>query len=146
MRNIYLLILILVLSGAFLNSCIYFDEPEKFKRPDWVGDKLYTQVRAEEDLTRFAECLKILGMDTILNVSGSFTVFAPSDDAVSRFLAENQFSSVSDIPKDKLEEIVEFHIIQNPWTLLQLRQLNMDGWIDPSATWSVPNAYKRQTI
>jgi uncharacterized surface protein with fasciclin (FAS1) repeats len=146
MRNLYLLILILVLSGVFLNGCVDYNEHEKFIRPDWVGDKLYTQVTAEEDLTRFAECLRILGLDTILNVSGSFTIFAPSDDAVNRFLVENQYSSIADIPKDKLEEIVEFHIIQNPWTLLQLRQLNVHGWIDPLNPWSVPNAYKRQTL
>ena len=139
-------ILVLLLLGISLDSCLLYSEHEKYVRPDWAGEKLYTQVTKEEDLTLFAECLRIVGLDTILDVSGSFTIFAPSDDAVNQFLFENHYPSVSEIPEDILDEIVEFHIIQNPWTLLQLRQLGISGWVDPSDQGSVPNAYKRQTL
>lgn len=127
-------------------GCTDIYEMEKYNRPSWLAGKLYTQVAAEEDLTRFAECLRLTGYDTILDVSGSFTVFAPSDEAMDHFLATNQYSSVSEIPGEELKKIVKFHIIQNPWSLLQLQSLNLDGWVDPFDENSRPNAYKRQTL
>jgi len=146
MRFFKFLIFVLAISGIFIEGCEEFNEHEKYDKPNWIGGKLYTEVAAQEDLTKFAECLRIVGLDTIIDVSGSWTVFAPSDAAIDRFLTENHYTSISDIPKNELEEIVEFHIIQNPWTLLQLHTLNIYGWIDPSNPENKPNAYKHQTL
>lgn len=146
MRIFKFLILVITVSGIFFEGCTDYNDHDKYKRPDWLAGKLYTVVSEQEDLTKFAECLRIIGLDTIINVSGCYTIFAPTDEAMDQFLAENQYTSVSDIPKDELEKITEFHIIQNPWTLRQLQELNINGWVDPSDPWSNANAYKRQTL
>jgi len=138
--------LIFAVSGVFFEGCVKYYDHEKYERPDWLPGKLYTAVETQEDLTKFAECLRTVGLDTILNVSGCWTVFAPTDEAMNQYLAENQYASISDIPKDKLERLTKFHIIQNPWTLDQLQTLSVYGWTDPLIPWSNPNAYKRQTM
>lgn len=137
---------ILVTFAILCAGCEEYSTHEKYRRPDWLPGKLYTAVESRDDLTLFAECLRLTGLDTILDVSGSFTVFAPTDDAMEAFLAENQYASVSDIPLKTLEKITEFHIIQNPWTLLQLQNLSAFGWRTGENNNSNTYAYKRQTI
>jgi uncharacterized surface protein with fasciclin (FAS1) repeats len=132
----------------FLVSCI--KEEDKYQRPEWLAGKLYDQVVAQEDLTAFARALEITGYDTIINTSGSFTVFSPTNQAVEEFLSENpQYGdSLENIPKPELEKLVKYHIIQNPWSKTQLQSLNQRGWIteDDDPIYSKPWAYKRQTL
>ncbi len=137
---------ILVTLAILCAGCEEYSTHEKFKRPDWLPGKLYTAVESREDLTLFAECLRLAGLDTILDVSGSFTVFAPTDEAMETFLAEHQYAGVSDIPLPMLEHITEFHIIQNPWTLEQLQTLSANGWRTGDNNNGNTYAYKRQTI
>jgi len=119
---------------------------DKYKRPDWLPGKLYTAVSVQKNLSLFAECLRLTGLDTIIGVAGSWTVFAPTDDAMRQYLSENNYSGVSNIPKGELLRIIKFHIIQDPWSLNQLKTLGSDGWriVDDKKTNSY--AYKRQTI
>lgn len=142
------IILRLLLAGIFLNSCVDIYELDKYKHPDWLAGKLYTQVAGEENLKQFAECLRLTGYDTILDLSGSFTVFAPSDEAFTQYfiLHPEYGNSVSGIPDAKLQELVQFHIIQNAWSRAQLQRLDIGGWIDPTDPESEPRAYKRQTL
>lgn len=131
---------------SLLVGCEKFSEQEKFQRPDWLPGKLYTAVSVQENLTMFSECLRLTGLDTILDVSGSWSVFAPTNEAMKQYLAENKYASISDIPLDELERITEFHIIQNPWSLEQLQNLSAFGWRTKDDANSYSYAYKRQTI
>lgn len=127
-------------------SCEEIYEQEKYQKPDWLEGKLFTQIETQENLTLFAEALSRIGLDTIINTAGSFTVFAPSDEAMNSYLSEKGFADVQSIPIKELERIVRYHIIQNAWSRAQLQRLDITGWIDPSDEKSKPYAYKRQTI
>ena len=137
-----------ILAGIFLTTCVDIYELEKYQSPKWLEGKLYTQISTREDLSTFGKCLELTGYDTLLNISGSYTVFAPSNDAFNQFFNENPeyASDVTNIPYDELLRIVRFHIIQNAWSKAQLQKLDIGGWIDPSDPDSEPNAYKRQTL
>ena len=139
-----LLILGIILS--LCAGCEKLSEQDIYKRPDWLPGKLYTTVSVQENLTLFTECLQLTGLDKIIDVSGSWTVFAPNDEAMKQYLSENHYSGISDIPKDELERIAKFHIIQNPWSLEQLKILNVNGWRTDKGTSSTSYAYKRETI
>jgi uncharacterized surface protein with fasciclin (FAS1) repeats len=138
----FLLGILLILSLG----CEKFADQEKFRRPDWLAGKLYSTVKAQENLNLFDECLRLTGKDTILNKSGSWSVFAPTDEAIKEYLLENHYDSVSDIPYIELENLTEFHIVQNPWTLEQLQTLSASGWrSEGEENWD-SYAFKRQTI
>ncbi|NQU84830.1 MAG: fasciclin domain-containing protein [Mariniphaga sp.] len=139
------MLLVVILFGLLM-GCEKFNVYDKYKRPDWLPGKLYTTVSVQENLTMFDECLQLTGLDTIIDVSGSWSVFAPTDEAMSQFLSENQYASISDIPFDELEKITKFHIIQNPWSLEQLQSLSVNGWRTGDDTNWDSYAYKRQTI
>ena len=124
------------------------DQPSKYDRPEWLEGKVYTQVKGEDDLSTFAYCLELTGYDQIVDVSGSYTVFAPTDEAFSRFFQENpSYNSVDNMPVDELSEIVKYHLVQNPWSKVQLRSLDVYGWIDTlDINNNEPKGFKRETL
>lgn len=131
---------------TLFTGCEKLSDHEKYQRPDWLPGKLYTAVAEQENLTLFAECLRLAGLDTLIDVSGSYTVFAPTDEAMEQFLTEHQYANPSAIPPEELERLTEFHIIQNPWTLEQLQILSAYGWRTGEGANGNSYAYKRKTI
>jgi uncharacterized surface protein with fasciclin (FAS1) repeats len=140
------ILLLTVTLFLLIISCENLTEQDIYKRPAWLPGKLYTTVSVQENLTLFTECLRLSGLDKILDVSGSWSVFAPTDEAMKQFLAENKYTGISDIPLDELEKIAEFHIIQNPWSLEQLQSLGVNGWKTGDDDKSNPYAFKRETM
>ena len=143
-HNTYLLLLGILFSLCM--GCEKLTDQDIYKRPDWLPGKLFTTVSVQENLNMFTECLRLTGLNKILDVSGSWTVFAPTDEAMKQYLSENQYTSISDIPLDELEKIAKFHIIQNPWSLEQLKILGANGWRTANNANSNSYAYKRETI
>jgi len=121
---------------------------DKYVRPEWLAGKLYTQIKTKPELSTFAELLHVSGYDTIIDVSGSYTVFAPSNDAFKTYFQENsKYKSVADIPKAEVIKIVKYHLVQNPWSKKQLRSLDIYGWIDTlDLSNNLPKGYKRETL
>ncbi len=140
---IFLAFLLFVFSSCRDDSYI-----DKYARPEWLSGKVYTQLKGQPDLATFAKCLELTGYDDILDVSGTYTVFAPTDEAFNLFFQQNSsYKKVEDIPLDILNDLVKYHIVQNPWSKNQLRSLDVYGWIDPKdLTNSEPKGYKRETL
>ena len=127
-------------------GCEDFTGREIYKRPDWLPGKLYTTLSAQENVNMFIECIQLAGLDTIVDVSGCWSIFAPTDEAMNRYLSENHYASITDIPKTELDRITHFHIIQDPWTLEQLQILGYNGWREEDDANVNLYAYKRETI
>ena len=121
---------------------------DKYDRPEWLAGKLYTQIKTIPELSTFAELLQVSGYDTIIDVSGSYTVFAPSNDAFKTYFQENSsYKSVADMPKAEVDKMVKYHLVQNPWSKKQLRSLDIEGWIDTlDLRNNLPKGYKRETL
>lgn len=139
-------ILWLVLIFLALFSCR--DETSIYDRPEWLAGKVYTQVLGQPELSDFASCIEKIGYDKILDVSGSYTVFAPSNEAFKLYFASNpKYKSIDDIPGNELERLVKYHIVQNPWSKIQLRSLDIYGWIDTlDLNNNEPKGFKRETL
>ncbi len=139
-------LLMFVLLLLIIYSCK--QEQDIYKRPEWLAGKVYTQVKSTPELSTFAQCIELTGYDQILDVSGSYTVFAPTDNAFKLYFETNpNYNSVEDIPPSVLEELVKYHIVQNPWSKDQLRTLDVYGWIDTLSTDNnKPRGFKRETL
>lgn len=124
------------------------DKMDIYDRPEWLAGKVYTQISDRADLSTFAEAIEITGMDEIINVSGSYTVFAPSNEAFNAYFSSNtRYNSIQDMPVSELARLVEYHIVQNPWSKIQLRTLDVYGWIDTlDVNNDEPRGYKRETL
>lgn len=138
----------LAILSLFLFGYQEFEREDKYKRPDWLAGKVYTQVKDQPQISIFARCIELTGYDTILNVSGSYTIFAPNNEAFSDYFQNHPvYNSVEDIPLKELNRMVKYHIVQNPWSKQQLRLLDVFGWIDTlDLTNNVPRGYNRETL
>lgn len=138
-------LIILAVIGILSYSCR--DDFSKFDRPTWLEGKLYSQLLSIPDIDSFIVAVNRSGYDSILNSSGSYTIFAPENEAFLAYLQSAGFSSVWNIPEEDIKELVKVHIVQNPWSKAQLQTLDVNGWInkrDPNN--DEPWGYKRQTL
>jgi len=137
---------ILFLIAAACND--QFESGGKYSRPDWLAGKVFDQIKDRPELSTFARCIRITGYDSIINKSGSYTIFAPNDEAFELYFQNHPgYSSVEDIPFQELSRMVKYHIVQNPWSSEQLRSLDIHGWIDTlDQNNDEPRGYKRETL
>lgn len=124
------------------------DFRDKYARPTWLAGKLYTQILTKPEISTFAELLKVTGYDTIIDVSGTYTVFAPSNEAFAAYFQANaKYKSLASLPKAEALKLAKYHLVQNPWSKKQLQSLDIFGWIDTlDLTNNVPKGYKRETL
>lgn len=87
---------------------------------DDIPDNFYTATSVtaagflQQDDARFSEFRAILERAdyfTLLSTYGEYTLFAPTNDAVSAFLKENGYTSVSEIPFEQCDTIARTHIV-----------------------------------
>lgn len=53
------------------------------------------------------------GMDILLNTYGSYTVFAPSDEAFTNYLTSIGKNSIDELDTNQISALVDFHVILN---------------------------------
>lgn len=145
-KNKLLFLIAILLLG--ISSCKKDELSGKYERPSWLAGKLYTQILTNPDLSTFAELLKVSGYDTIIDVSGSYTVFAPTNAAFTAYFQKStSFKSLSDIPHAEAVKLVKYHLVQNPWSKKQLQSLDIYGWIDTlDINNNEPKGFKRETL
>ncbi|MBT9189667.1 fasciclin domain-containing protein [Zobellia russellii] len=66
---------------------------------------------SDSNLSILVEALDEADLVTTLKGSGPFTVFAPTDSAFQAFLADNNFSSLDDIPEETLKQVLLNHVV-----------------------------------
>lgn len=66
---------------------------------------------ATENLSSLVAALDAADLVSTLEGTGPFTVFAPTNAAFDKFLSDNGFSGVSDVPVDVLKNILLNHVV-----------------------------------
>ncbi len=80
--------------------------------PPPTGDDIITLAQATPELSSLATALaKYPDLVTTLSSPGTFTVFAPTNDAFTAVLGAIGQSSIDDLPEDVLRSILEYHVI-----------------------------------
>ncbi len=140
--------ILLLASVLFLLTGCKEEMDDIYKRPDWLAGKVFTILKEQEGFETFTRAIELTGYDTIIDVSGSYTLFAPTDGAFTRYFQEHAlYNSLEEIPINELKRIVKYHIVQNPWSKIQLQSLDVRGWIDPDDPENdQPKGFKRETL
>jgi uncharacterized surface protein with fasciclin (FAS1) repeats len=148
MRKPLQVILLALLFFVIFSCKDEFSKDSKYQRPEWLAGKLFTQMQQYPELSTFAKCLQLSGYDSIINTSGSYTVFAPDNNAFELYFQNHpSYQSVEDIPLQELMSLVKYHVVQNPWSTDQLKSLDVYGWIDSTdINNDEPRGYKRVTL
>ena len=93
---------------VFLSSCRKKEFDEFYGRPENLGEPIYQQLQAKGTFVKFLECIDKAGYKETLSTAGSWTIFAPTDEAFNTYLQEN---SLSEISVDLASKIVRYSMI-----------------------------------
>lgn len=84
----------------------------------FTGEMMSDYLHNHEDYSDFAQIVERATKSTrgisimdLISCYGQFTCFAPTNEAVDKFLKENGYSSVEDIPYDVCDTIARTHLI-----------------------------------
>lgn len=66
-----------------------------------------------EQFSELSKILKLSGTASFLNAFGSYTLFAPTNDAIKAYLLEQGKTSVEDISSDDWKSFVRFHLLED---------------------------------
>lgn len=137
------------LAVSFCTSCVdRFDQLEKYQRPEWLAGKIYTQISDQENMTIFSQFLTDTGYDKIVNKTGTYAAFVPTDSVMKIYLMDKYgTSNPSEIDSSVKANIVKYHILPMPWSKAQLQSLSARGWISMTdISNNEPTAFKRKTL
>ena len=87
----------------------YYDE-ENTK-----GGFLYDKIKSNPEFSTFTKGLERANLVQFISEGGLYTVFAPTNDAFSKYLNSNGYSSIDAVPLTKLSYILSYHIVHNMW-------------------------------
>jgi len=106
-----------------------------------LEDPIYSVLKDENDFSMYLKCVDRAGYKDVLNSSGYYTVFAPSDEAFSIYLTEKGYGSVDDIPEADVKKLVQYSIVFTAFTEETIDDaFNYDGEVQEN------DAFRRKTL
>ena len=82
---------------------------------------IYDKVKSDPHFTTFAAGLERADLVKYVNVSGLYTVFAPTNEAFQKYFERMGYSSVNDVPVNTLFAMLSYHIANNMWYYYDFR-------------------------
>ncbi|WP_445716027.1 fasciclin domain-containing protein [Flavobacterium sp.] len=96
---------LLVVSSTLMFSCS--DDDSTTSSLDSIADV----AAKNSNLSILVEALQKADLVEVLDSNGSYTVFAPTNEAFNNFLNANNFSSLNDVPVPVLKEVLLNHVV-----------------------------------
>ena len=96
-----------------MTSCVDNDDDVPMNR--YTAGKLTAAQFLEENESRVGDFISILKKSNyfaMLSTYGTYTVFAPNNEALSTYMSSNGYKSVDDIPQAVCDTLVRTHIIK----------------------------------
>jgi uncharacterized surface protein with fasciclin (FAS1) repeats len=138
MSKIFPKLLIVFLTVIFfLSSCRKKEFDDFYGRPENLGDPIYQQLQAKGNFTKFLDCIDKAGYKETLSAAGSWTVFAPTDEAFAIYLKDN---NITEITADLASKIVRYSMIYDGEKVERLSDyFSVKGFIKNTA-------FRRRTV
>lgn len=131
-------ILMLLLSVLLLAQCEQNNWGDYYDRPSWLGPPLLQTLENAGNFTQYVSCVHRTGY--ALDRSGSYTLFAPNDEAFALYLQEKGLTSAEELSDEEASNLVAYSLVINPFSLDQLTTFQ-------DATYGEERvAYKRTTM
>jgi len=118
-------LLLSVMAVSLFLLCFTISCKKGFK--DYYADKspkggfLYNKIKDNPDFSTFTKGLERANLVQFISEGGLYTVFAPTNEAFSKFLASNGYATIDDVPVNRLFSILSFHIVNNMWYYYDLK-------------------------
>ncbi len=88
-------LIILLTAIVLLTGCRKEEFDAFYGRPENLGDPIYQQLQQKGNFTRFLDAVDKAGYKETLSAAGSWTVFAPTDEAFAKYMSENNITTIT---------------------------------------------------
>lgn len=105
-----MLLLALWVAGS-TTSCS--DEPDTSNYYTFTGQMISDYLHSNNDFSKFATILDRAGMMDQMSAYGAYTVFAPTNEAIDRYLGKKGLKSLDDLSDADCDTIARTHLISN---------------------------------
>lgn len=95
-------------------------DPLEYARPNDLAGTIYTQLESMGTFNYYLRSLDQTLYPEPLAKGGSWTVFAPTDEAFEQFMSDEGFATFDAIPQDRIQRFVENTIITDGWNTTTL--------------------------
>src|SRR5215218_4517311 len=100
---------LLALSTLYLTSCRPDDD--YFMAPADMQVRVFERLTEDTSYTTFVKGVEKAGLKEILQRSGLYTAFAPTNAAFDAYLKANNYSSIESIPDSVLVPLINYHFM-----------------------------------
>ena len=108
-RSPLLYLLLLVVLPSLFFSCRPDDD--YFKSPAEMESRVFERLNSDPDYSTFVKGVEKAGLKDILQRSGLYTAFAPTNAAFDAFLKANNYASIESIPDTVLVPLINYHFM-----------------------------------
>ncbi len=95
-------------------------DPLEYARPDNLAGTIYQQLESMGNFTYYLQALDQTAYKEPLIKGGSWTVFAPTDEAFEAYMAAEGISNIESISPQRILDIVEYSIVIDGWNTTTL--------------------------
>ncbi len=114
---------------AFTVSCRKEAFDAYYGRPDWLASPIYQQLDSMGDFKNFLNCIQLSGYQNTLGTAGSWTVFAPTDQAFEQFMKEQGIADMAKVTPELAEKIVRSSMTYDGERIEKLNDFfSKQGW------------------
>jgi uncharacterized surface protein with fasciclin (FAS1) repeats len=103
----FFFIALLAFTAISLTSCGDDDDNDIDNTPQSIA----ALAQETPDLSILVDALVRADLVSVLEGTGTYTVFAPTNEAFTQFLADNNFSSLDEVPTDVLTNVLLNHVL-----------------------------------
>jgi transforming growth factor-beta-induced protein len=108
-RSQLLYVLLLALPTVFFSSCRPDDD--YFKSPAEMDVRIFERLKNDPDYSTFVKGVERAGLKDILQRSGLYTAFAPTNAAFDDYLKANNYASIESVPDTILTPLINYHFM-----------------------------------
>ncbi len=131
-----------VLTSLFLITSCSNDFDEYFKRPSWLEEPAYDALQSKGNFTDYLKLVNRTLYSSVLKGSGSYTFFAPNDDAFKIYLAGKSLTSVDQISDADAAKIVAYSLVYNSYSSAHLGDIAGTTWTEGGSVRKLTPYYK----
>ena len=113
-----MLLLGLWTASATMTSCS--DEPDASNYYTFTGEMVSDYLKNHADFSEFATIIQRAGMMDQMSAYGAYTCFAPTNEAINRYLTKKGLQSVSDLTDVQCDSIARTHLVNNMYTTAEM--------------------------
>ncbi|WP_200978997.1 fasciclin domain-containing protein [Echinicola sp. 20G] len=94
-----------------LFACREVGWEEHYERPEWLKGNAWELLENRGEFSIFLAAVDKAGFRSLVEGKGIVTVLAPSDEAFEKYLLEQGFGTIDDMPTKELKKLVGYHLV-----------------------------------